>query len=208
MASEYVHTHNVSTDKYVKSDNFANRLDGLMSANDLTQVKLAEKVGVSQSTVSDWLKGTLPDGAKLLKLSEALGASIDYLLKGMAGIKHPEVRERYAEEPDDWERATYKRRMEAAEKLLADVREGLRKLLAATADTPLPEQKPKPSSSPTSPEGYDGAAVVAEEVNRQRAESPTPFLTGGHKSGASRSYPRSGPQSKTPRPAPPKPGKA
>jgi transcriptional regulator with XRE-family HTH domain len=65
-----------------------------MQARDIKQVPLAGMVGVSQPAVSGWLRGAMPDAEQLVGLSNALGVSIDYLLKGIEGIKSPEVRER------------------------------------------------------------------------------------------------------------------
>lgn len=43
----------------------------------LTQVKFAEAMGVTQSTVSQWENGrVLPDTARLPALAEALGCSV------------------------------------------------------------------------------------------------------------------------------------
>ena len=49
----------------------------LRTAAGLTQVKFAEAMGVTQSTVSQWESGrVLPDTAKLPKLAEVLGCSV------------------------------------------------------------------------------------------------------------------------------------
>ena len=43
----------------------------------LTQVKFAEAMGVTQSTISQWESGrVLPDTAKLPKLAKVLGCSV------------------------------------------------------------------------------------------------------------------------------------
>ena len=55
----------------------------------MSQFELAEKLGVSQQTVSKYEKGTRePDNATLVKLSEIFNCSIDYLL-GRTDIKEP-----------------------------------------------------------------------------------------------------------------------
>ncbi len=52
-------------------------------AKKLTQAKLAEKVFVSEKTVSKWEKGKgIPDANSLLKLCEVLGVSLNELLNG------------------------------------------------------------------------------------------------------------------------------
>ena len=46
-----------------------------------TQAELAEKIGVTQSTVAQWEKGkTLPTGSKLTKVADVLGITVDELL--------------------------------------------------------------------------------------------------------------------------------
>jgi len=55
----------------------------------MSQLELAEKLGVSQQTVSKYEKGTRePDNATLVRLSEIFNCSIDYLL-GRTDIKNP-----------------------------------------------------------------------------------------------------------------------
>lgn len=47
----------------------------------MSQFELAERLGVSQQTISKYEKGTRqPDNATLLKLSEIFNCSVDYLL--------------------------------------------------------------------------------------------------------------------------------
>ena len=54
----------------------------LRQARGLTQVELAEAIGVSQVTVSDWeRRGIMPKADKLPKIAEVLGCSIDELYK-------------------------------------------------------------------------------------------------------------------------------
>lgn len=61
--------------------NFAQRLKELRRESELTQSKLAEKVGCNQSMVARWEKGECePTATAILKLSEAFGCSTDYLL--------------------------------------------------------------------------------------------------------------------------------
>lgn len=54
----------------------------------LTQAKLAEKLYVSEKTISKWEKGKgLPDTNVLPKLCEILGVSLNELLNGERGVK-------------------------------------------------------------------------------------------------------------------------
>lgn len=56
----------------------------LRTAAGLTQVKFAQEMGVTQSTVSQWESGrVLPDTAKLQKLAEVLGCSVSDLFENM-----------------------------------------------------------------------------------------------------------------------------
>jgi transcriptional regulator with XRE-family HTH domain len=57
------------------------RLKQYLADQSLTQVELAERMGVSQPTISDWLSGkTSPSAKKLKELSSITGVSIDELL--------------------------------------------------------------------------------------------------------------------------------
>lgn len=52
-----------------------------LSESDKTQAELAKALGVSQPTVSDWLKGKFsPNAKKLRAISDYTGISVDALL--------------------------------------------------------------------------------------------------------------------------------
>lgn len=52
----------------------------------LTQVSFAKRLGVSRSSIEGWEAGKrLPDGSSLLRMHEAFGADIGYLLTGHTG---------------------------------------------------------------------------------------------------------------------------
>lgn len=52
-----------------------------LSESSKTQAELAKALGVSQPTVSDWLKGKFsPNAKKLRAISEYTGLSVDVLL--------------------------------------------------------------------------------------------------------------------------------
>lgn len=101
-----------------------------MGAREITQKALAENVGVSQPAISGWLNGAMPDSKQLLALSEALGVSMDYLMKGLEGIRNPEVRERMAEEPLQSDLEVWRRRAKDAEAENAWIKENLRRVIA------------------------------------------------------------------------------
>lgn len=58
------------------------RISKLRKEQNLTQVELADKLGITYQAVSNWERGdTMPDISKLAELSEILGVSIDELLE-------------------------------------------------------------------------------------------------------------------------------
>lgn len=57
------------------------RIFGIMEDKRLKQSDLADYIGISNSSVSDWKnKGSIPSADKIVKISEFLNVSIDYLL--------------------------------------------------------------------------------------------------------------------------------
>lgn len=61
------------------------RIKELRLAANLTQAKIAEFMGVTQSTVSQWEAGTaFPSAAKLPRLAEVLGCTVGELFKKVA----------------------------------------------------------------------------------------------------------------------------
>ena len=65
-------------------NNFSEILKDFLAENNLTQVAFANKIGVKQSQVSEWLKGKAKPGYDILKsMAIAFNISADYFL----GIK-------------------------------------------------------------------------------------------------------------------------
>lgn len=61
---------------------FEIRIRELRRNADMTQVELANSVGVKQSTVAEWERGTsLPTASKLPALAASLGCTIDELFR-------------------------------------------------------------------------------------------------------------------------------
>lgn len=57
------------------------RIFGIMEQKHLKQSDLANYIGVANSSVSDWKKkGSTPSADKIVKISEFLNVSVDYLL--------------------------------------------------------------------------------------------------------------------------------
>jgi len=63
---------------------FGARLTAAREAAGLTQESMAVRLGVGSSTVSRWERElVLPQSEQLVGLAETLGASLDYLLRGL-----------------------------------------------------------------------------------------------------------------------------
>lgn len=61
---------------------FGEKLYELRNKAQISQIQLAEDLGVSRQTISKWETGTmLPEIGKLIKISERFSVSTDYLLK-------------------------------------------------------------------------------------------------------------------------------
>ena len=59
----------------------AERIRGLMKENGLNQVRLAEKVGIKQNTISSWLNGKKePSITSLWLLADYFDVDVDYLI--------------------------------------------------------------------------------------------------------------------------------
>ena len=61
----------------------ASKLAEARRAKDMTQMELAERLGISFQAVSSWERGnTMPDIAKLPEIADILEVSVDELLGG------------------------------------------------------------------------------------------------------------------------------
>lgn len=59
----------------------AERIKYLMDAEDISQYSLAKKLGISQSTICNWLNGKKePSIESLWKLADYFGETIDFLV--------------------------------------------------------------------------------------------------------------------------------
>ncbi len=65
-----------------QSQSFAERLQGLMQAQGLTQIQLAKTLGVTQSAVSNYLNGRIPPTKTFLKLARLFGKTPSELFEG------------------------------------------------------------------------------------------------------------------------------
>ena len=67
---------------------FGTRIAELRNISNITQLELAEKLGVTDRAVSKWETGSgYPDIALLPQISDIFNVSIDYLLRGKPIIK-------------------------------------------------------------------------------------------------------------------------
>ena len=72
---------------------FAERLKELRKQAHLTQVELAKRLGIGQSSYADWERGKKkPTQENLVKISQVLNVSIDYLVgNSYEGVKEDEL---------------------------------------------------------------------------------------------------------------------
>jgi len=83
-----------SSDQNEKGRNqgFGDRFKEFRNKCGLTQTQLAQKIGVNVYTVQRYELGYLPKGDIFLALSESLGCSIDWLLRGVEKKSEQESR--------------------------------------------------------------------------------------------------------------------
>ena len=59
-----------------------NQIAKLLSEQNMTQKELAQLTGLTESTISHYMKGDrVPRGVNLVKIAKALGTTTDYLLE-------------------------------------------------------------------------------------------------------------------------------
>lgn len=74
------------------------KLYDLRKKSGLSQEQLAERLGVSRQSVSKWESGrSVPEGDKLIAISECFNVSLDYLMRD--GAEPPVSEERGGEQP-------------------------------------------------------------------------------------------------------------
>lgn len=67
---------------------FSIRLKELIKDTGYNQVEITRKIGLSKNAISNYVNGQIPNAKILLKLSQFLGTSMEYLLTG----KEPEIK--------------------------------------------------------------------------------------------------------------------
>ena len=78
-----------------KEQTFGVRLAALRRERGMTQLELAERMGVTDKAVSKWERDlSLPDAASLPRLAEALAVSMEELMQGTVPLRGSPVRAR------------------------------------------------------------------------------------------------------------------
>ena len=69
--------------------NIADRIQSLRKQKGMSQIELADAIGVSRQAVSKWeSEQTIPDLDKIVAMSEIFGTTTDYLLKGIEPLEN------------------------------------------------------------------------------------------------------------------------
>jgi len=68
--------------------NFAEQLKALMKSRGVKQKTLSDGTGISQSAISNYANGRIPDRDELQKLADFFGVSVDFLL-GRVPTEYP-----------------------------------------------------------------------------------------------------------------------
>lgn len=61
---------------------FFEQLAKACKMRDITVTSLTSHLAISKSNVTNWKRGTIPNGEMIVRISDFLGVSTDYLLKG------------------------------------------------------------------------------------------------------------------------------
>jgi len=70
--------------KTYTEETFAERLERLIKEKKLTQISVADTVGIRRPTISDWKKnGSYPPADIAVKIAMLLGVSVEYLVTGV-----------------------------------------------------------------------------------------------------------------------------
>lgn len=81
FGAKTIRAKNICDEHYKGMTDFWVRLTVAIMANDLTQQLVAESLGMSTQTISNYVNGrTVPNGAIVVDLCEYLGVSADWLL--------------------------------------------------------------------------------------------------------------------------------
>jgi len=77
----------------VNQDQISKRIFYLMQTLEVNQRSFARLLGVTQPAISKYLKDRIPPPLVLLKLAQATGTSIEWILTGDSDIQNQEIKE-------------------------------------------------------------------------------------------------------------------
>ena len=82
----------------MKKETFGNMVAALRKEKGMTQLELAEKMGVTDKAVSKWERDlSFPDVSSIPKLAEILGVSVDELMQVKAESKEEPIKKKIDE---------------------------------------------------------------------------------------------------------------
>ena len=82
----------------MKKDTFGNMVAALRKEKEMTQLELAEKMGVTDKAVSKWERDlSFPDVSSIPKLAEILGVTVDELMQVKAESKEEPLKKKIDE---------------------------------------------------------------------------------------------------------------
>ena len=82
----------------MKKESFGNMVAALRKEKGMTQLELAEKMGVTDKAVSKWERDlSFPDVSSIPKLAEILGVSVDELMQVKAEAKEEPLKKKIDE---------------------------------------------------------------------------------------------------------------
>ena len=82
----------------MKKESFGNMVAALRKEKGMTQLELAEKMGVTDKAVSKWERDlSFPDVSSIPKLAEILGVSVDELMQVKAESKEEPIKKKIDE---------------------------------------------------------------------------------------------------------------
>lgn len=82
----------------MKKESFGNMVAALRKEKGMTQLELAEKMGVTDKAVSKWERDlSFPDVSSIPKLAELLGVSVDELMQVKAESKEEPIKKKIDE---------------------------------------------------------------------------------------------------------------
>lgn len=93
-----IHSSKQRSDEPMKKQSFGTMIATLRKENGMTQLDLAEKMGVTDKAVSKWERDlSFPDVSSLPKLAEVFGVSVDELMQVKAESKEQQKSEKIDE---------------------------------------------------------------------------------------------------------------